>query len=135
MQLMDSFGEMWARNLKNINLIPGRKSSKGGEGIYILYDGSLPVYVGKGYIRGRVRKARLSKSRGPFWDHFSWYILSNRKLIHDTEVLILRMLPSYLRSLTKQAGHFLRVSSIKEFEENQIAEFITRKAAKKRKKK
>jgi hypothetical protein len=102
-----------------------------GVGIYILYDGSLPVYVGKGYIKGRVRKARLSKSRGPFWDHFSWYILRNPKLIHDIEVLILRMLPSYLRSLTKQTGHFLRVSSIKEFEKNQNAEFITGKSTKK----
>jgi len=132
---MHSFGEMWARNLKNISLIPGKKTPGRGEGIYILYDGSLPVYVGKGYIKGRLRKARLSKSRGPFWDHFSWYVLRNPNLIHDTEVLILRMLPPYLRSLTKQTGHFLGVKSAKELEENQVAEFITRKATKKRQRK
>ena len=135
MQLMHTFGEMWARNLKNIDRVPGNHSPRSGEGIYILYDGSLPVYVGKGYLKGRLRKARLSKSRGPFWDHFSWYVLKNTKLIHGTEVLILRMLPPYLRSLTKQAGHFQGVKSTKELEENRDAEFITRRVAKKRKKK
>jgi hypothetical protein len=52
--LVHSFGEMWARNPKNINLIPDSRSPKGGEGIYVLYDGSVPVYVGKGYIRSRI---------------------------------------------------------------------------------
>jgi hypothetical protein len=45
---------MWARNSENIELIPGSKSPKGGQGIYILYDGSLPVYVGKGYVKDRI---------------------------------------------------------------------------------
>jgi len=134
-KLVHSFGEMWARNLKNINRIPGSKTPKGGEGIYILYDGSVPVYVGKGHIKSRIRKARRSKSRGPFWDHFSWYVLEEPKLIHDTEVLILRMLPPYLRSLTKQKGHFLDAEAVRELEANQVAEFISRKAATKRKKK
>jgi len=42
-------------------------------------------------------------------------------------------LPSYLRSLTKQSGHFVR--AVEKYEENQVAEYISRKAAKKRKKK
>jgi hypothetical protein len=132
MRLVRKFGEMWARNLENINRIPGTK--QGGKGVYILYDGSMPVYVGKGNIRSRVRGARRSKIRGQFWDHFSWYVLDDLKLIHDTEVLFLRMLPSYLRSLTKQKGKFLDAERIKEFKKNRDAEFISRKVAKKRKK-
>lgn len=135
MNLIHSFGEMWARNPKNINLIPGSKTPKGGDGIYILYDGSVPVYVGKGHIKSRIRKARRSKSRGPFWDHFSWYVLDEPKMIHDTEVLILRMLPPYLRTLTKQKGHFLGADRVRELESNQVAEFISRKVVSKRKRK
>ncbi len=135
MNLIHSFGEMWARNPKNINLIPGSKTPKGGDGIYILYDGSVPVYVGKGHIKSRIRKARRSKSRGPFWDHFSWYVLDEPKMIHDTEVLILRMLPPYLRTLTKQKGHILGADRVRELESNQVAEFISRKVVSKRKRK
>lgn len=131
MSLVHSFGEMWARNLRNINRIPETKD--GGQGVYILYDGSMPVYVGKGNIRSRVRGARRSKSRGQFWDHFSWYVLSDAKLIHDTEVLFLRMLPPYLRSLTRQKGKFRGAKRVKEFEQDRFAEFISRKVSKKKK--
>jgi len=124
---------MWARNLPNIKQIPGAKSPQGGEGVYILYDGSMPVYVGKGNIKSRIRRARRSKSRGPFWDHFSWYVLTDPKMIHDTEVLILRMLPSYLRSLTKQKGKFSQAERNKELKPNRAAEYISRKIAKKKK--
>lgn len=127
-QLICKFGEMWARNLKNINRIPNRK--QGGKGVYILYDGSMPVYVGKGNIQSRVRGARRSRKRKHSWDHFSWYILDESKLIHDTEVLILRMLPSYLRSLTKQKGNFLAAEKIKQSKNDRIAEYISRKAPK-----
>jgi len=49
--LVCEFGEMWARNLKNIKRIPGSKSPQGDQGVYILYDGSMPVYSGKGKIK------------------------------------------------------------------------------------
>jgi hypothetical protein len=131
--LVCKFGEMWARNLPNINRIPGTK--QGGQGVYILYDGSMPVYVGRGNIKSRIRGARRSKARGQFWDHFSWYVLDDRKMIHDTEVLFLRMLPSYLRSLTKQKGKFLDAERVKEFKKDRDAEFISRKTPKKKRKK
>jgi hypothetical protein len=133
MRLVCKFGEMWARNLPNINRIPGTK--QGGQGVYILYDGSMPVYVGKGNMRSRIRGARRSKVRGQFWDHFSWYVLDDRKMIHDTEVLFLRMLPSYLRSLTKQKGKFLDAERVKEFTKDRDAEFISRKTPKKKRNK
>jgi hypothetical protein len=122
---------MWARDIKNINKIPGSKTPRGGEGVYILYDGSMPVYVGKGNIKSRIRRTRRSKTRGQFWDHFSWYVLDDSEMIHETEVLILRMLPPYLRSLTKQKGHFLKAVRDRNDEEK-IAEFISRKLPKRR---
>ncbi len=104
MQIVTAYGTMWARNTENIRQIP--KSSDGGQGVYILFDGSMPVYVGKGNIRSRVTKARRSRRRSQLWDRFSWYAIKDPKMMHDIEVLILRILPPYLRALTRQDGHF-----------------------------
>jgi hypothetical protein len=70
------YGTMWARNTKNIQRIPG--SSEGGSGVYVLFDGSMLVYVGKGKIRQCIRGHRRSKSRGQMWDRFSWYVVANQ---------------------------------------------------------
>jgi hypothetical protein len=99
MQIVTQYGTMWARNTTNIRKIPS--SGSGGFGVYILFDGSMPVYVGKGNIRHRVSDARRSKRRGQLWDRFSWYALADPKMMHDVEVLILRMLPRHLRALTR----------------------------------
>jgi hypothetical protein len=132
-KLICRFGEMWARNQVNISKVPGSK--EGGKGI--LYDGSMPVYVGKGgagksSIHRRIVRATKSKTRSPFWDHFSWYVLDQPKLIHDAEVLLLRMLPPYLRSLTKQSGHFLGTDKHGERQQKREAVFIPRKAPRKK---
>ena len=104
MALIKEYGEMWEKNEKNIEAVLG--STKGGLGIYILYDGSFPVYVGKGKIRRRLRKARNSKRRGQLWDHFTWYALGQPEDSHDIEALLLRLLPYYLRILNRQRGKF-----------------------------
>lgn len=71
---------MWARNTDNFKWI--WKHTRGWQGVYILYDGSMPVYVGKGNIRRRIHQARRSKKRGQLWDHFSWYVLDDTKMMH-----------------------------------------------------
>lgn len=95
-------GEMWPRNSANIEAILGSK--KGGKGIYILFDGSTPVYVGRGNIRQRIRKARKSSRRGQCWDHFSWYVVPDANHEQELEALLLRMLPPHLRMLNRQRG-------------------------------
>ena len=122
MKLVRQFGELWARNPENIDDVPGR--SKGGQGVYILYDGSTPVYVGKGNIRQRLRDADKSGRRRNSWNHFSWYVITNRDLIHDVEVLLIRILPLYLRYLTRQRGHFKGVGST--HQTNRIPKHIAR---------
>jgi hypothetical protein len=116
--LLKQFGEMWARNAKNIEDVPG--SSKGGQGVYILYEGSTPVYVGKGNIRQRLRSADKSNRRGNSWNQFSWHVVKDKRLIHDVEVLLIRILPLYLRYLTRQTGHFLGVRSTDQNPSNRI---------------
>lgn len=110
MPLIDKFGEMWARNTKNIQKIP--RSKNGGRGVYILYDGSMPVYIGKGNIHSRIRKAKRSGRRSEFWDYFSWYAIPDSALRHDVEVLLLRRLPWYLRGLNQQSGKFTKAEEL-----------------------
>jgi hypothetical protein len=96
-------GEMWPRNATNIDLVPGHEDD-GGQGIYILFDGSTPVYVGRGNIRHRLKDARASKRRSQSWDHFSWYGIPKGRHGQELEALLLRMLPPHLRILNRQRG-------------------------------
>jgi hypothetical protein len=124
MTLIKQFGERWARNPENIKdkRMPGRK--KGGHGVYILYDGSTPVYIGKGNIRARLMAADKDKRRRDSWDHFSWYVIKDESLRHDVEVLLIRMLPIYLRHLTRQRGHFKGGSSTHQEKLNRTPKYI-----------
>lgn len=121
--VVTEYGTMWARNKKNIKWIWAH--TRGWQGVYILYDGSMPVYVGKGHIRHRIKQAARSKRRGQLWDHFSWHVLNDIKMMHDVEVLVLRMFPPYLRAATRQKGKFRHGVSI--HQQDNIAEYITRK--------
>src|SRR5580704_458931 len=104
MQIVAQYGTMWARNAENISKIP--RSSDDGRGVYVLFDGSMPMYVGKGKIKSRILKASKSERRKELWDHFSWYTIKDPAMTHDIEVLMLRILPPNLRSLTLQGGNF-----------------------------
>lgn len=123
MQIVTQYGTMWARNDANINQIP---RGKRGLGVYVLFDGSMPMYVGKGRIKSRVFGASRSKRRGQLWDHFSWYAIENPNMMHDIEVLMLRILPPNLRSLTRQGGNFKKAQRVRQ--QNEQAVPITRKA-------
>ena len=123
MALIRGRGEMWPRNADALEAIPG--SHDGGQGVYILYDGSMPVYIGKGNIRRRIRNARASKRRGQSWDHFSWYLVSEAKYQHDLEALLLRMLPPQLRALNRQRGKLIGAKKYAP-PKNKVAEPINR---------
>src|SRR5579863_6357498 len=97
-QIVKRYGTMWARNDVNI-----ANTEKVGFGVYVLFDGSMPMYVGKGDIHKRIEEACRSKRRQGLWDHFSWYSLTSPRLMHDIEALMLRILPPNLRFLTRQS--------------------------------
>lgn len=58
-------------------------------GVYILYKGDLPYYVGKSErsIRGRIRKHRRDRHAGK-WDNFSFYVVK-KGYSDDVEALLL----------------------------------------------
>ncbi|MGH2611130.1 MAG: hypothetical protein ACRDHF_18775, partial [Tepidiformaceae bacterium] len=106
--LVSEYGTLWARNKSNIRRL--RALGK-RYGVYVLCDGSMPVYIGRGLLARRIERHQRSKSRGQAWDHFSWYAIPNRRLEADVEALLLRMLPFYLRSLNKQRTRFTAARS------------------------
>jgi hypothetical protein len=110
---------MWARNPENCKQIPRSRGSR--EGIYILFDGSTPVYIGKGKLYNRIRRHSASKTRGQSWDHFSWYVVSDAEGRHELESLMLRMLPPFLRMLNKQRGKLKGARKVEEIESRPIA--------------
>jgi hypothetical protein len=109
--LVSAYGTLWARNRQNIRAL--RALGK-FYGVYVLCDGSMPVYIGRGRLARRIARHQRSKSRGQFWDHFSWYAISDRRLEAEVEALLLRMLPFYLRSLNKQRTRFIAAESTKQ---------------------
>ncbi len=106
-RLVSMYGTMWARNKKNIEKLNTLHKDEKLLGVYVLCDGSMPVYIGRGKIARRIDRHRRSKSKGQFWDHFSWFSIPDRSLEADVEALLLRMLPFYLRSLNKQRTKFV----------------------------
>lgn len=96
------YGTLWARNRENINRLREIDNGRKLTGVYILCDGSMPVYIGRGRIWKRILRHKRSKIRRHFWDHFSWYALHSRLHENELEALLLRLLPFYLRSLNKQ---------------------------------
>jgi hypothetical protein len=110
-QLVKSYGTLWARNKENIHRLRGMGKLYG---VYMLCDGSTPVYIGRGKLSSRIRSHRLSKKRGQFWDHFSWFAIPDRRLEADVEALLLWMLPFFLRSLNKKLTEFKGARRIKD---------------------
>ncbi len=111
----------------NIKNIPSSK--KGGRRVYVLFDGSMPMYVGKGNIRSRIKQASNSERRRHLWDHFSWYAIKESLMMYYIEVLMLRILPPNLRFLTRQGGNFKDATRIDQGRENKQAVWISRKAS------
>ena len=98
MALIKQCGRMWARNRRNIAHTPRSR------GVYVLYDGSMPVYVGMGWIGNRI--GGHTREEDPLhnrWDHFSWYVPS-RDQARDTEALLLHVLPFYFRAFNLNMG-------------------------------
>lgn len=102
MTLVGEHGLSWPRNKKNLQQIKKLLHSK--KGVYVLSHGAMPMYVGKGKIASRVRgHAKKSSSKNKYWDHFSWFVI-NGGLEDELEVVLLRTLPFYVRSLNRQTG-------------------------------
>lgn len=102
MGFVEAHGELWPRNEQSFKAL--RKDARNPVGVYVLRDGTMPLYIGEGHIASRIKRHHKSGSRGGYWDYFSWYAIPNKKHRKEIESLLLRLLPYYLRSLNKQRG-------------------------------
>ena len=110
MRLVTKYGKLWPRNDYSLEALAAQGKLNG---VYVLYDGSMPVYVGKGEILSRIIGHRKSKTRSGFWDYFSWFEVRDSNLQHDAEALLLKILPYYLRLLNRQQANFPHVRKTK----------------------
>jgi len=103
MPLIKQFGLHWPRNTENLEEIEDIAGHRSG--VYLLYHGAMPVYIGRGAISARLRShGKEGSKKEQFWDRFSWFVVGNPKLERELESLLLEALPFYVRSLNKQAG-------------------------------
>jgi len=107
MPLIKQFGLHWPRNPENLEEIEDLAGHKSG--IYVLYHGAMPVYIGRGAISARLSNhAKEGSKKEQFWDRFSWFVVGNVKRERELESLLLEALPFYVRSLNKQTGKLPR---------------------------
>jgi hypothetical protein len=106
--LVIHYGPLWARNDKNFQKL--QKTAGHSSGVYLLYCGWFPVYIGQGKLVDRISAHR--KSRRKVWDRFTWFALSDFRRSRELEAIFLRSLPFYLR-LNNNQGARLPVQATK----------------------
>jgi hypothetical protein len=103
MGLIKQFGLHWPRNAENLEEVEDIAGHKSG--LYVLYHGAMPVYIGRGAISARLLShAKEGSKKAQFWDRFSWFVVGHTKRERELEALLLEALPFYVRSLNKQTG-------------------------------
>jgi len=107
MPLIKQYGLHWPRNQENLEEIEDLAGHRSG--IYVLYHGAMPVYIGRGAISARLLShAKEGSKKEQFWDRFSWFVIGNAKRERELESLLLEALPFYVRSLNKQTAKLQR---------------------------
>ena len=107
MALIKAVGVQWPRNEENLDDLEdaiGRQS-----GIYLLYHGAMPVYIGRGILTNRLGSHHGERSKkAKYWDRFSWFVVNSVGKEKELESLLLQSLPFYIRVLNKQTAKFPR---------------------------
>ena len=107
MALIKQFGLHWPRNQENLDELEDLAGHKSG--IYVLYHGAMPVYIGRGAISARLRNhGKEGSKKDQFCDRFSWFVIGKTASERGLESLLLEALPFYVRSLNKQGGKLLK---------------------------
>jgi len=107
MVLIKQFGLHWPRNQENLDELEDLAGHKSG--IYVLYHGAMPLYIGRGAISARLRShGKEGSKKHQFWDRFSWFVIGKTASERELESLLLEALPFYVRSLNKQGGKLLK---------------------------
>jgi hypothetical protein len=105
MTLIKKLGVQWPRNDDNLNDLEDAIGHRSG--VYLLYHGAMPVYIGRGILLKRIRSHDGQRSRKTkYWDRFSWFVVDSNTKEKELESLLLQCLPFYIRVLNKQTAKF-----------------------------
>lgn len=108
--LVEKYGPFWPRNKKSFSKL--REEARGKYGVYLLYYGWHPVYIGQGKLTKRISRHKRPTAT-KVWDRFTWFALRDPQKCGELEAILLRCLPFYLRLNNRQGAH-LPVKSIKQ---------------------
>jgi len=103
--IVGRYGKLWTRVSDNLDRL-AEEDLKNATGVYALYNGTMPVYIGRGNFSKQIRRHSRNRKKTPFWEHFSWYEITGKGLGKEIESLLLRLLPFYVRSLNRMGGNF-----------------------------
>lgn len=103
--IVGRYGKLWTRVAANLKRL-AKKDLRNATGVYVLYNGTMPVYVGMGKLSKQIRTHYLNRRKRPFWEHFSWCEIGDKYQEKEIESLFLRLLPWYVHSLNRMAGKF-----------------------------
>jgi hypothetical protein len=112
-KLITHYGQFWERtkmftvkegrvNTNELTWPDKKKPPIAGRGIYILYRGTTPVYVGLGTARFGIWKRLQSHTKGWLayaWDNASWYVFkagTKEDQIEAVEALLVATIPGLL---------------------------------------
>jgi hypothetical protein len=99
--LIVNYGALWARNETNFGKL--RATAGNSKGVYLLYCGWFPVYIGQGNLSSRI--LGHTKGRRKVWDRFTWFALADPRRSRELEAIFLRSLPFFLRLNNKQGAN------------------------------
>jgi hypothetical protein len=101
--IIGRYGKLWTRAPKNLKKLASEELED-VTGVYVLYNGTMPVYIGRGRISQQIHRHDRNHKKNQFWEHFSWYEIQREGLDKEIESLLLRLLPFYVRSLNRKGG-------------------------------
>lgn len=101
--IVGQYGKLWTRVPENLKKLAS-KELRSVTGVYALYNGTMPVYIGRGNICNQIHRHDRNRKKSQFWEHFSWYEIIGKGLDKEIESLLLRILPFYVRSLNRRGG-------------------------------
>lgn len=101
--IVAQYGKWWTRVPENLKQLAS-KELRDVTGVYALYNGTMPVYIGRGNICNQIHRHNRNRKKNQFWEHFSWYEIIGKGRDKEIESLLLRILPFYVRSLNRKSG-------------------------------